>query len=111
MCKPEIRKKDQEERLTAKDLRKLVNSKQSKDITTEMLKMENKNVMAGTRDQFAKFSDNLLLHMLCKAAQRPGALANLTVDEFQNGQIDEMAKHPLYTTQTLYYWVMHKKFW
>ena len=65
--------------------------------------MENKNVTAVTRDQFAKFRDNLLLRMLCKAAQRPAALANLTVEEFQNGEMDETVEPPLYTTQTFFH--------
>ena len=68
-------KKDEEEHLSKEDLRKMVNSEESKMITKEMLKLEQKTVTAVSRDQFAKYCDNLIEHMLCKAAQRPDALA------------------------------------
>ena len=41
--------------------------------------------------------------MLCKAAQRPGALANLTVEEFDSGLWDRTAEPALYTTQTQFH--------
>ena len=68
-----------------------------------MLKLEKKNITAVSRDQFAKFRDNLILRMLCKAAQRPGALANSTMEEFENGVMDETAEPPLYATQTFFH--------
>ena len=62
----EIRKKAHEELLSTEDLKKIVNSQQSKNITNEMLKLENKTISAISCDQFAKFCDNLLLRMHCK---------------------------------------------
>ena len=85
----------------------MVNSKESKMITKEMLKLEQKTVTAVSRDQFAKYCDNLIEHMLCKAAQRPDALANRTVEEFENGVWDKTAEPALFTTQTCF----HKTSW
>ena len=98
--KAAIRKKDEEERLTKEDLRKIMNSEESKSITREMLKLEKKNVTAISRDQFAKYRDNLIVRLLCKVVQRPGAIAHLTVEEFDNGVWDETTEPALFTTQT-----------
>ena len=98
--KAAMRKKDEHERLSKDDLKKLVNSEETKKITKEMLQLERKPVTAVSRDQFAKYRDNLIVRMLVKAAQRPGALANLTVEEFNNGVWDRTAEPALYTTQT-----------
>ena len=99
--KAEIRKQDEEEQLSAGDLRKIINSEQGKVITKEMLRREKKAIRSVTK--FAKFRDNLMLRMLCKAAQRPGALANLTVEEFKNGVMDDNAEPRLFTTQTFFH--------
>ena len=103
MRKASIRKKDEEERLSVSDLKKLVNSPQSKEVTKKMLQLEKKKVNTVTRGEFAKYRDNLMLRMLCKAAQRPGALTNLTVEEFKNGAMDKSEEPPLYTTQTFFH--------
>ena len=41
--------------------------------------------------------------MLCKVAQRPGAIPNLTVEEFENGVWDETTEPALITTQTSFH--------
>ena len=62
--KASIRKKDEEERLSVSDLKKLVNSPQSKEVTKKMLQLEKKKVNTVTRGEFAKYRDNLMLRML-----------------------------------------------
>ena len=103
MRKAAVRKIDEGERLTKEDLKKLVNSEETKRVTKEMLQLERKPIRAVSRDQFAKYRDNLIVRMLCKAAQRPGALANLTVEEFDSGVWDRTAEPALYTTQTFFH--------
>ena len=103
ICKAAMRKKDKHERLTKDDLKKLVNSEETKKITKEMLQLERKPVTAVAQDQFANYRDNLIVCMLCKAAQRPGALANLMVEEFNNGVWDRTPEPALYTTQTFFH--------
>jgi hypothetical protein len=51
--------------------------------------MEHKKQWAISCDKFATIRDHLLLQLMCRVAQRPGALAKLTVDEFNNGVISQ----------------------
>jgi hypothetical protein len=41
-----------------------------------------------------------MLRLLCHAAQRPGAIANLTVQEFREGHWDETSNLLLFVTET-----------
>jgi hypothetical protein len=41
--------------------------------------MEHKKQQAISHDKFAMIRDHLLLQLMCRAAQRPGALAKLTI--------------------------------
>jgi hypothetical protein len=41
-----------------------------------------------------------MLRLLCRVAQRPGAIANLTVQEFREGHWDETSNPPLFVTET-----------
>ena len=94
---------DEDERLTKEDLKKLVNSEETKKITKEMLQLERKPVTAVSRDQFAKYRDNLIVRMLCKAMQHPSALVHLTVEEFDSGVWDRTAEPALNTPQTFFH--------
>ena len=98
-----MRKKDKDGWLSKEDLKNLVNSEETTTLTKEMLKLEHKNVTAISGDLFAKYWDNLIVRMLCKAAQCPGDLANLTVKEFENGAWDESAEPALFTAQTSFH--------
>ena len=40
------------------------------------------------------------MKLFCRSGQRPGSLANLTVEEFENGQWDQESDLPLFVTQT-----------
>ena len=64
------------------------------------LSLENQSLTDVGREEYAGFRDRLIMKILCRSGQRQGALANLTVEEFKNGQWHEESDPPLFVMQT-----------
>jgi hypothetical protein len=91
---------DFEHCLTGEEYRQVVNNPEGKAAAKGLLRLENKSVSTITRDEFAKLCDCIMLRLLCCVVQRPGAIANLAIEEFQNGFWDRTNEPPLYVTET-----------
>ena len=104
--KAEVRRRDEEERLSREDFRSFVNSEKATEIAREYQNLWKNPTRAvdinPTRavdiNQFAKLRDYLVLRVITASGQRCGAAGNLTVEEFDQG-----IKHSndLYVTKTL----------
>ena len=98
------RKKDMNERLDSKSFKKLRENEFAEQIkkTFELIKSDaNKVVDIQT---FANCRDFLLCMLMLGSGQRCGAAANLTMEEFNNGEWATVEGEYLYITQT----VVHK---
>ena len=69
-------------------------------IQNKLLALENKNIKGISQEEYASYRDHLIMKLLCHSGERPGALANLMVEEFKNGQWEDQSEPPLFVTQT-----------
>ena len=63
-------------------------------VENKFLALRTRNITNIGREDYAGFRDHLIMKLLCRSGQRPGALANLTVEEFNNGQWDQESDPP-----------------
>ena len=97
-------RKDMEERLDSASFRQLRENKFAEDIQKTFASINsdvNKTVDIQT---FANCRDYILCMLMLDSGQRCGAAANLTMDEFNNGEWTTVDGEELYITQT----VVHK---
>lgn len=92
--KTEVHQQDFRFLLTSSQMQNLFNStvhdefeERFKNLTSPML-------------EFVNLRDYLIMVLLIQSAQRPGAVCNLTIDEFQAGEWVEMSDHKQYVTLT-----------
>lgn len=93
--KTEVHQKDYQELLTDSQMGNLFNSPMHDEF---MKRFEELNGDPGT--EFVELRDYLITMLLLQSAQRPGAVCNLTVDEFDAGQWDESTGVKQYVTLT-----------
>ncbi|CAB3986999.1 Neurofilament medium polypeptide [Paramuricea clavata] len=98
--KQELHKQDLDQHISSEDFARIANQPTNKKLESDMLALSKRQLTFISRDRFAEFRDNLMLKLLCRSAQRPGALANLTVEEFKNGIWDREQEPPLFITET-----------
>lgn len=94
--KNENRKKAEKQRLRSKDFEKLTNTSILKEVKGICARAQKPNYYIEV-NEFCTVRDYLMLMLVLGSAQRSGALANLTVDEFEKG---EWIEHT-YVTKTL----------
>ena len=91
---------DEERNITLEQFHEMANLPMNVEVKRRFLALETrKNTNIG-REDYASYRDHLIMKLLCRSGQRPGALAKLTVEEFKNGQWDEESDSPLFVTQT-----------
>ena len=91
---------DEERHITLEQFREMANLPMNVEIERKFLPLENRTLTGVGREEYAGLRDHLIMKLLCRSGQRPGALANLTIEEFKNGQWDERSDSPLFVTQT-----------
>ena len=91
---------DEERHITLEQFREMANLPMNVEIERKFLALENRTLTDVGREEYAGLRDHLIMKLLCRSGQRPGALANLTVEKFKNGQWDERSDPPLFVTQT-----------
>ena len=96
-----LRQHNFDERLTSGEYREVANNEESKQAAKNLFRLENSQIRGVTCDEFARYRDCIMLRLLCCAAQYPGAIANLTVQEIREGHWDETSNNlPLFVTET-----------
>ncbi len=93
--KKEIRKRDLEDQLSPSEFKRIANTSEGSETVKDLATFDSDSL---SHEEFASVRDHLLVGLICHSAQRPSALANLTVEEFEQGIMDE--KSGLYVTQT-----------
>ena len=92
---------DEEKNITLQQFHEMANLPMNVAVENKFLALRTRNITNIGREDYAGFRDHLIMKLLCRSGQRPGALANLTVEEFNNGQWDqESDPPPLFVTQT-----------
>ena len=98
--KNEKRKKNMEVLLTREEIHELVHGKKSVKMQNEFLKLKANAVKYMEENRICQFRDYLMLMVLIASAQRPGSLANLTIEEFTNGETRLVNGRPTHVTST-----------
>ena len=70
------------------------------EVERQFLALGTRNITNIGRENYASYRDHLIMKLLCRSGQRPGALSNLTIEEYNNGQWEKESKPPLFVTQT-----------
>ena len=97
--KADIRQRDVEEKLSAKDYKAFFDSDRARQIKKMYAEVKGKeHPIVGVND-FASMRDYLLLRVLIASGQRCGAASNLTLYEYVNGTWTN--NNRLYVTRTL----------
>ena len=97
-----VQQENLENMLLPKDISELICGKRSKRMVREFMRLVEKeddaNVSVST---FTMLRDYLMLRLLLSSAQRPGAIANLTEQEFMTGNWDYSTDIARYLTYTV----------
>ena len=83
--KAEVRRRDEEERLSRDDFRSFVKSEKAMEITRDYQNLRENPTRAVDLNRFAELRDYLLLRVITASGQRCGAAGNLTIEEFEQG--------------------------
>ena len=89
---------DEERNITLEQFHEMANLPMNVQVERRFLALDTRNITDIGREDYTCYRDHLIMKLLCRSGQRPGALANLTVDEFKNGQWNE--ESDLFVTQT-----------
>ena len=80
--------------VTLQQFHEMANLPMNVAVENKFLALRARNITNIEREDYAGFRDHLIMKLLCRSGQRPGALANLTVEEFNNGQWDQESDPP-----------------
>ena len=93
---------DEEELLTKEELRELVQGKASNKFEKQFLALGSaEDISHLSPKEICQYRDYLMLMVLVASAQRPGAISNLTIDEFKGGEFRKVGGEDMYITSTL----------
>ena len=77
-----------ENAMSPEDVSELICGKSSKQMVRKFMRLEKEGDANVSVSDFTMFRDYLMLRLLLASAQRPGAIANLTEQEFRTGKWD-----------------------
>ena len=89
---------DEERNITLEQFHEMANLPMNVQVKRRFLALDTRNITDIGREDYTCYRDHLIMKLLCRSGQRPGALANLTIEEFKNGQWNE--ESDLFITQT-----------
>ncbi len=98
------RRKDMQERLDSASFRRLRENKFAEEIKKTFASINSDDNKTVDIQTFANCRDYILCMLMLDSGQRCGTAANLTMDEFNNGEWTTVDGEELYITQT----VVHK---
>ena len=91
---------DEERNITLEQFHEMANLPMNVAVERKFLALETRKITNIGQEGYAAYRDHLIMKLFCRSGQRPGSLANLTVEEFENGQWDQESDLPLFVTQT-----------
>ena len=99
-----VHQENLENAMSPEDVSELICGKLSKQMVRKFMRLEKEGDANVSVFGFTTFRDYLMLRLLLASAQRPGAIANLTEQEFRSGKWD----HTTGTARYLTFTVRHK---